>query len=324
MDNDSEEQDNDDESDDEDATKQENKDEDTDDDGEMSGILKKTLFWELLKRVRRESKRQSDKLLKEKINKIKKEQPKDWNQLISYNVHTKWSKNARQDAVGCMIPRFRKEQLSEEIYPPSTHFSAKKHYDTNIYLNELLFRANIIDDLFQFDMKILTKEISKEIGEEEEISYRAGPVKTLIRSQTKVENDYINEEYPTSAKILDINRCALQFKTIKSMMKFIQIFTNKINNKQSRSISSIIRCKNGWSIYNPQYPQYTDIKLNVIVKSKLNGSIIAEIQFLLDLMSAFKKKAHKLYSVERKFEVCHSLCLLFVFFCSFSNIFLYV
>ena len=136
---------------------------------------------------------------------------------------------------------------------------------------------------------------------------RAGPVKTLTRSQTKVENDYINEDYPTAAKILDINRCAIQFEEISDMMRYIQLFTNRIKEKRCGTIIDIIRCKNGWSIYDPEYPQYTDIKLNVLVKKSTDDgtiTIIAEIQFLLDLMSAFKKKAHKLYAVIRNFEVC--------------------
>eukprot|EP01083_Nonionella_stella_P165419 550232_1 len=88
------------------------------------------------------------------------------------------------------------------------------------------------------------------------------------------------------------------------------MFTQKVNNKDCGSITEIIRCKNGWSAYDVDYPQYTDIKLNVLVNSKTDGGIIAEIQFLLSLMSNFKKVAHKLYSVERKFELVYNHQLL--------------
>lgn len=84
------------------------------------------------------------------------------------------------------------------------------------------------------------------------------------------------------------------------MMKYIQLLTEKINNKTAASIKEIIRCKNGWSLYDPEYPQYTDIKLNVLVQSMENKKIIAEIQLLLNVMSKFKKVSHKLYSVERQ------------------------
>ena len=104
-----------------------------------------------------------------------------------------------------------------------------------------------------------------------------------------MENDYINEEYPTSAKILDINRCALQFKTIPSMMKYLKIFGEKIENGESGCMKAIIRCKNGWSegVFNDSHPSYTDIKLNVLLSSSRDGSIVAEIQFLLDIMVCF-------------------------------------
>eukprot|EP01084_Bolivina_argentea_P312519 541060_1 len=274
----------------------------------MEPLLKTTLFWELLIRVRAESKKQSDLLLKEKIDKIKNEKPSEWNQLVTYNVHTQYSKTARQDKCGCLLPQYTEEQLSEDIYPPSTHFSAKKHYDTAIYLNQLLFRANILDDMFQQDMKRITKEINKQTGHQ--VIYRAGPVKTHNRSQTKVNNDYITEAYPTSSKILDINRCAVQFHSTAQMMKYLQIFEQKITNKTAGCIKQIVRCKNQWSVYNEQYPSYSDIKLNVLITSKQNGSIISEVQFLLDLMSAFKKKAHKLYAVERIWEFVYNFATL--------------
>merc|ERR1719361_639111 len=155
--------------------------------------------------------------------------------------------------------------------------------------------------MFQDDMKWITKEIGQEINEK--VMFRMGPVKTLSRSQTKVENDYISEQWPTSAKILDINRCALQFETVNALMKFLKNFEAKVKNGTSGSVKEIIRCKNGWSVYNEQYPSYTDIKLNVLFENEKGKQIIAEIQLLLDVMSAYKKIAHKLYAIERKYEL---------------------
>eukprot|EP01084_Bolivina_argentea_P062674 114628_1 len=243
-------------------------DEKQEDDGDdIETTLKTTLFYELLVRVRAESINQSNKLLKQQITEIKTKQTSDWNELISYSVvNTKYSSNARQDDCGCLKPRYCKHDLSETKYPSSTHFNFRKHYDTQMFFNELLFNANVIDKTFQIDMKQIVKDIGNEM--KQNISYRAGPLKTWKRSQTKIENDYINEDYPTAAKILDINRCAIQFKTISQMMKFIQLFTNKINQQKAFSIVDIIRCKNGWSFYKESYPQYTDIKLNVLVKTQ--------------------------------------------------------
>eukprot|EP01084_Bolivina_argentea_P013025 24400_1 len=96
------------------------------------------------------------------------------------------------------------------------------------------------------------------------------------------------------------------------MMKFIKIFTNKVNNRNCECIIDIIRCKNGWSVYNSNYPQYTDIKLNVLIQSQAdkNRNIIAEIQFLVSTMSSFKKVSHKMYSIERKAELCYNFAVL--------------
>ena len=102
----------------------------------------------------------------------------------------------------------------------------------------------------------------------------------LLRSQTKVENDYISEEWPTSAKILDVNWCALQFETVGSLMKFLYVFEERVEQKKAGSIKEIARCKNGWSVYDEELPSYTDIKLNVLVQSLDGKSIIAEIKFL--------------------------------------------
>merc|ERR1712228_533883 len=55
---------------------------------EMEGALKKTLFYELLKRVRVQNKKQSKLLLKDKIDAIQTQKGSDWQQLIKYDVIT--------------------------------------------------------------------------------------------------------------------------------------------------------------------------------------------------------------------------------------------
>merc|ERR1712228_635329 len=65
------------------------KDEEKDDENdEMEGALKKTLFYELLKRVRVQNKKQSKLLLKDKIDAIQTQKGSDWQQLIKYDVIT--------------------------------------------------------------------------------------------------------------------------------------------------------------------------------------------------------------------------------------------
>eukprot|EP01083_Nonionella_stella_P057942 151906_1 len=74
---------------------EEDEEDDMDDNDDLELILQNTLFYELLVRVRKESKRQSDLLLKRKIWTIKQEKEKHWNQLTEYNVVTENSANAR-------------------------------------------------------------------------------------------------------------------------------------------------------------------------------------------------------------------------------------
>eukprot|EP01083_Nonionella_stella_P079284 217412_1 len=93
--------------------KEDGKEDDEIDAAEVSvdSILKKTMFYDLLVRVREESKRQSDLLLKEKINKIKEERLSEWQRLISYNINTQYAKIARQDLCGCLVPKYNETDL---------------------------------------------------------------------------------------------------------------------------------------------------------------------------------------------------------------------
>eukprot|EP01084_Bolivina_argentea_P287027 492466_1 len=273
-------------------------------DDNMENLLQKTMFIELLKRVKAESKKQADVLLKEKIDKIKMDKPDEWNQLIGYNAVSTYSNDARQDICGCLIPKYTKSDLNQ--YRTSTHFSPTKHYDQNIYLNEMLFNANILDDTFQKHVKQIVNEI-KNKNPEIMVKYRAGPIKKLDRAQTKVSNDYIDAKFPTAAKVIDLNRCALQFDDIKALLLFLNEFEQKIQSKDNQyCIKSIVRSKNGWAAFNEDSPSYTDIKLNVLVKTSTGLSLLAEMQFLMTVMSSFKKVAHKLYSIQRNEEFVYA------------------
>ena len=49
------------------------------------------------------------------------------------------------------------------------------------------------------------------------VTYRRGPVKLLERALNKAQNHYSDKEYPTSACVLDLNRCSLIFDDINSL-----------------------------------------------------------------------------------------------------------
>ena len=136
-------------------------------------------------------------------------------------------------------------------------------------------------------------------------THQRGSVKSIERARRKAENDYKNEEYPTTACVLDFNRCSLVFDKISSLLYSLKLFENKIKYYQSGNIIQIVRYKNGFKNYvidtKTNGCHYADIKLNVLIKGQQN-SIIGEVQFLLQKMLDFKKKSHKLYNIARDKE----------------------
>ena len=263
-------------------------------------IMKKTLYWELLRRVRKEIIKQSDTIIRHTMDKIRTSQTRQWSLLKTYKISTKYQ-SVRQDTAGVIAPRFGDRDL--ENFKTSSNFKAKSEYDTNLYLNQLLFRANILDNLFQTEMKSVTKLIKHKNAMD--ITYRAGPVKTLESAQRKIANDLINEKYPKSAGLLDLIRCTIQFKNIPDMMKYLEMLTTKIKKREAGCLKDILRCKNGWTILDPKSPKYTDIKVNVLVQHHQHQTIkmIAEIKFSLDFMEDYVKITGPLYRIQQKFKV---------------------
>ena len=107
-----------------------------------------------------------------------------------------------------------------------------------------------------------------------------------------------NELYPNSSYLLAIIRCLLQFNNINIMIKFLNIFIKKIENKKIYFIKSIVRIKNGWKNINNNNFNYFDIKINKIIIF-INISLVSEIQFLPLFMIEYKLKIHSSYSIIR-------------------------
>eukprot|EP01084_Bolivina_argentea_P172133 298190_1 len=261
----------------------------------------KTLFSRLLQVVEEQLNIVSEEMLSEGIETMKFQD--EWDELVEYKeIKTDENKAARHDDYKCIPPKFDETQM----YPSTTHFNARKHYDSNIYLNQLILLANRLDSVFQNDVKNLTQDICK-INNIKDCTFRAGPVKMRHRAKMKAENGYSDKPWPISAQVIDLNRCTIYFDTIQSMFSFMQYFIENVKKGTARSISKIVRFKNGWSKYSDEQWKtktkysYADIKFNVLVQHPKKGSIIAEIQVLLNFMVQFKLRAnHKLYSVQRE------------------------
>eukprot|EP01084_Bolivina_argentea_P280918 480512_1 len=293
---------------------------------------KLTLFNELLERTQTENQRQGELLLTNKIKTIKKTDSRNWNELCKFDVKSDLIKyeNVRQDAdifKKSIKAPYTENQLKN--YTQTNSFNPTAHVNLNIYLQQLLFYSNIIDDDFQQAMKSITNQIlqkkkvfknSYNIGKR--IIYKKGPVKNGTRSRQKVEVEYNADKkniFPTAAKLLDLNRCAIEFDDVNELLVFLKQFIAAINNDRNKTcIKHIVRCKNGWSVFDLQDPNYSDIKLNVLISC--NGiDLIGEIQLLLKIMSEYKKKAHKLYSISRKVEFIENFINLQTTLSSFEN-----
>lgn len=183
--------------------------------------MKRTVFYELLKRVRDETKKQSDILLKKEIETIKKEKSNEWEMLIGYNVKTKHSHNARQDLCGCLQAQYTENDLSESLYPPSTHFSAKLHYDSNIYLNQLMFNGNILNDMFQKDMMKITKAINQETGDA--VTFRMGSfyLSFILIVYLYKKNTLIKDRLKQFLRVKRRYKTIISMKIIQSPQKFL-------------------------------------------------------------------------------------------------------
>jgi len=265
------------------------------------------LFYELLKMVEQKAEDQVNEILIPSMNKLQEESMESWQQLIEWDMETALENDCRQDMVnGGVIPEYSKEELGKRA-TASASFNVVRHYDYNEYLSKLVLHAHMVDDEYQksiqqiFDINPETgMYVDPETGDT--IRYLRGPVKLLERCKAKAETDYRNEAFPTSANVLDINRCSLIFNKIDPMLKALKKLDNKVRYYQSGCVIQLCRDKNGFREY-VKNPSYADIKLNVLIAGSHGTNVIGELQFLLTKMMSFKNKAHGLYAITRRQEL---------------------
>ena len=56
------------------------------------------------------------------------------------------------------------------------------------------------------------------------IKKKTGPVKKAARIQVKAETDYVNDMFPSAAKVLDILRCSLTFESVQALVDTVKYF----------------------------------------------------------------------------------------------------
>merc|ERR1712228_166089 len=218
-------------------------------------------------------------------------------------------KGVRQDNIANgIVSEYHRSALHQNA--TNSSFDGANFYDLQQFLPNLALNAQILDDEFQRSV-VSTLGIDKLTGigtigsaddeksEAVQCEYRRGPIKALKRAQAKAENDYFSEPYPTSAAVLDFNRCSLVFEDIHSLLTGLDVFVNKVCGKECGAIIGIARSKNGFPEY-LKVKQYADIKLNVVINNGMHTSIIGEVQFLLRSMINYKQRAHSLYAIQRE------------------------
>eukprot|EP01083_Nonionella_stella_P076109 207222_1 len=266
------------------------------------GDDRRYLHFKLVKLVEQQANEQLNEL-KDNLNALADKNPTDWDELVKFDICEQYDV-ARQDRVpNGIVPKFTFQQLSQQN-ASSSSFNSIAFYDYHEYLPQLILLAHIVDEDFQKSIQnIFNIHKSTNIGHIIDINgtiqYMRGPVKLMDRARSKGD-DYNHEAYPTSACILDLNRCSLIFNDIATLLSALELFRNKIKYYQSGCIIDIVRDKNGFQEY-VKSAQYADIKLNVLIKGKSNN-IIGEVQFLLRTMKEYKDKAHSLYAITRDKE----------------------
>eukprot|EP01083_Nonionella_stella_P159988 522522_1 len=258
--------------------------------------------------------KKSDSLLSELDCKLKRSH--QWGELLTWDSKQDNVQQPRQDHImnGIQSKHTKTDVLNNG--GSSSTFNSVKHYDEQVYLPELISLAHSVDDAFHDSVRnifavdkvtnigsihsVRSAEMDEDEKDDRGVIYKRGPVKLTERARAKAERDYNQQKYPTTACVVDFNRCSLVFGSIRSLLDGLRLFINKVSHYKAGNIIDIIRVKNGFKEYLKK-KQYADIKLNTVIKGK-HQCIVGEVQFLLQTMMDFKKVAHNLYSIQREEE----------------------
>ena len=162
--------------------------------------------------------------------------------------------------------------------------------NTNLAIGMLTATAKKIDAEFQSHIR----SVMNRFGD-----FKAGPIKTVERCQSKVENDYQDADYPKAAKLLDLVRCSVSFNTVEQLLAG---YEGLLRHVETGSDSlELARVKNGFL---DKQAAFRDIKFNVVFHSETDPgkevSMICEVQLILNQYLHEKKRIHKLYSILRE------------------------
>ena len=159
--------------------------------------------------------------------------------------------------------------------------------DSNLAVNMLITTAKQINAEFQGRVKAVMSRFG---------DVHAGSVKSVERCQSKLENDYVDAEYPKAARLLDLVRCSVSFNTVEQLLTGYEGLMRHIS--RNPDSLQLARVKNGFLGDTGAGSAFRDLKVNVVFHSEHDPehqvSMVCEVQLILNQFLHEKKRVHKL------------------------------
>ena len=262
------------------------------------------------------------------IQKAQKENKQDWNNLLNLDISPTDGVDStdaavlRQDKISNGIKPLRTEKdvnmittaLEEKIFGGKNYayglhrLNQTKTFDLISECNDKIYLPRCIS--FAVENNVYFQSQMQDVFGSGSGKYQSGTVKSYDRCLIKSNTDYSNESFPRGACILDFLRCSVTYKNVSHLLENINQFVKKIHNSEIKCISKILGVKNGfkdfltWNRGGNNYLndcQYIDIKFYLLFTGQhYTGSMIVEVQFLLDFLNNAKKMGHKYYTIKQK------------------------
>ena len=282
------------------------------------GTTDANILYNMVVDIAKDSTKKAQTFIYDKIELIKlnNDDKKAWDEILQFSNFKICADDVpvRQDSI---IDKSNNQELI--TYPNKSQFNVQllrnigeiETYNINGYLSNLLLISHSLDEIFHKTTESIISQSNIKC------KYKAGPVKTMDRCQKKA-HDYRYFDFPTTACIVDMNRCALCFDTCQDMIYGLNTLIKSINSGQT-CLKKVVRVKNKFLVNKQEFLeqkknlnsnnnnnydeneylyQYADVTLNALLEYD-NKSIVVEIQCLLQFMLEAKQMSHKLYQIIR-------------------------
>ncbi|ETO11882.1 hypothetical protein RFI_25494 [Reticulomyxa filosa] len=202
------------------------------DNKDQNKTSKKRVKWHDLQRKCNDEIKQAEEKLKDALEKeitSSEESLDNYKKLTEFKWDVQLAKECRQDNYPNGVQSIFNEQelLNMQINSDDATFNLKYVYDFEMYLNDLLARAHIMNDPFQAEMENIFRSC-------EGCKFEPGPIKTHNQCKLKAQVEYKDKKFPKSAHIIDVLRCQATFPNIERLVQGLENFTSLIRSPQYR------------------------------------------------------------------------------------------